>query len=515
MPLLKPKAAPQAVRVERVVVKKNIPAKPSSATPRSSSTLAPNGSRIASSKYPSSSPRVSPDPRSLARTKSASPYPSSADERLRAAERKRKVAVQRKDSTPMWGSDDSGDDDDQLEHALTGKRRKVITEWKDPNRRVRHKKAFADEVREPKIIHAADLASIATGCPPAFLGAPEDEVAVKVQYPSRTRPERYELVFRKEKINAVEDIKRLVKHVAETYLTPEQAKPFIDNQSSFYRLMERASNTASHSHKRNGESPNGSGTQSKEFQDFKAALDGYNKQISALVKDGSVEKNLDAIHDVPDDLVDFILAQVYERTVSPNVESLNKYQPGGDNVYGELMAPFVRTILSTHASMTSDKVFMDLGSGVGNVVLQAALEIGCSSYGCEMVENSCNFAEAQEKEFRSRCLLWGIRPGLVTLERGDFRINKKILETLKRADCILVNNKAFTPTLNDALVRMFMDLKPGCKVISLVSFVMGNEKNGVNDIANSIFEVEEHQYYEDWVSWSKAGGRYFVSTRKS
>ncbi|KAK9781834.1 putative Histone-lysine N-methyltransferase, H3 lysine-79 specific [Seiridium cardinale] len=514
MPLLKAKSATQAVRVERVVVKKNIPPKPPTVATTPRSSLAPNGSRAAS-KYSSSSDRLSsPDPRILARTKSASPYPSSSDEKLRA-ERKRKVPLPRKDSTPMWGSDDSGDDDDQVEHALTGKRRKVITEWKDPNRRLRHKKAFGDDIREPKIIHGADLASVATGCPPAFFGAPEDEVAVDVQYPSRTRPERYELVFRKEKINAVEDIKRLVKHVAETYLTAEQARPFIDNQSSFYREMERASNNASHASKKTNETVDASNSKPKEFAAFKAALGDYNKQILALVQDGSVEKNLDATHDIPAELVDFILAQVYERTVSPTVETLNKYQPGGDNVYGELMAPFVRAILRKHGKLTSDKVFIDLGSGVGNVVLQAALEIGCSSYGCEMVENSCNFAEAQEKEFRSRCLLWGLRPGMVTLERGDFRTNKKVLEVLKKADCILVNNKAFTPALNDALVRMFMDLKPGCKVVSLVSFVMGNEKNGVNDIANSIFESEEHQYFEDWVSWSKAGGRYFVSTRRS
>lgn len=311
----------------------------------------------------------------------------------------------------------------------------------------------------------------------------------------------------------MEDIKRLVKHVAETYLTEDQAQPFINNNnSSFYRSMEKALNNAAN--KKKSETDSASDSSSKEFAEFKTALGDYNKQILALVEDGSVEKNLDAIHDIPTDLVDFILTQVYERTVSPTVESLNKYQPGGDNVYGELNPPFVRTILTKHGKMTSDQVFVDLGSGVGNVVLQAALEIGCSSYGCEMVDNSCNFAEAQEKEFRSRSLLWGLRPGMVTLERGDFRTNKKILEALKKADCILVNNKAFTPPLNDALVRMFMDLKSGCKVVSLVSFVMGNEKNGVNDIANSIFEVEEHQYYEEWVSWSQAGGRYFVSTRR-
>jgi [histone H3]-lysine79 N-trimethyltransferase len=247
---------------------------------------------------------------------------------------------------------------------------------------------------------------------------------------------------------------------------------------------------------------------------FKDALARYNKKLLSLVENGTVAKNLDAIHAVPPALVNFILAQVYERTVSPNVDSLNKYQPGGDNVYGELNPPFVREILQVHGKLKSNQVFIDLGSGVGNVVLQAALEIGCRSYGCEMVENSCNFAEAQEKEFKSRCLLWGIAPGRVHIERGDFRTNRKILEVLKQADCILVNNKAFTPALNDALVSMFLDLKPGCKVVSLVSFILGNEKNAINAIANNIFEVEEMTYHEDWVSWSKASGRYFVSTKK-
>lgn len=247
---------------------------------------------------------------------------------------------------------------------------------------------------------------------------------------------------------------------------------------------------------------------------FKDALAQYNKKLLSLVEDGSVAKNLDGMHAVPPALVNFILGQVYERTVSPNVDSLNKYQPGGDNVYGELNPPFIREILQVHGKLTSSQVFIDLGSGVGNVVLQAALEIGCRSYGCEMVENSCNFAEAQEKEFKQRCLLWGIAPGRVHIERGDFRTNRKILEVLKQADCILVNNKAFTPTLNDSLVSMFLDLKSGCKVISLVSFILGNEKNAINAIANNIFEVEEMTYHEDWVSWSKASGRYFVSTRK-
>lgn len=163
--------------------------------------------------------------------------------------------------------------------------------------------------------------------------------------------------------------------------------------------------------------------------------------------------------------------------------------------------------------MASKQVMVDLGSGVGNVVLQAALEVGCESYGCEMMENACNLAEAQQKEFDARCILWGIKPGKVQLERGDFRKNTVIYEALKRADVVLVNNKAFTPQLNDDVSRMFLDLKTGCKVVSLKSFVTDSSYN-VNDVGRSIFDVEEKTYPQDFVSWAHDGGKYFVATKK-
>jgi H3 lysine-79-specific histone-lysine N-methyltransferase len=149
------------------------------------------------------------------------------------------------------------------------------------------------------------------------------------------------------------------------------------------------------------------------------------------------------------------------------------------------------------------------------VVLQAALEIGCESWGCEMMENACNLGEAQKKEFDARCTLWGIKPGKAHLERGDFRHNQHILEALRRADVILVNNKAFTSSLNDDLTRMFLDLKPGAKIVSLKSFVAEkNNNHNINDVGSRILDVEECTYPEGYVSWTNAGGSYFISTRK-
>lgn len=312
----------------------------------------------------------------------------------------------------------------------------------------------------------------------------------------KTLNSRYELVWQKDKIDAVKDILAIIESVAETYLSDADSKAFIDHNMSYRRQMERAV--------------------SEKYRDvsaFRAALDNYNTRLLELVENGTVAKNLDRIHHLPSSLVSLILTQVYDRTVAPKVELLTKYDAGSDNVYGELLHPFVTKMLVEQTKMTSDQVFIDLGSGVGNVVLQAALEIGCRSYGCETMENACNLAEAQEKEFRARCLLWGIAPGRVHLERGDFRTNAKILEKLKEADVILVNNKAFTSTLNDALINMFLDLKKGCKIISLKSFVHEN-KTAINDVATSILDVEYFRYHENWVSWTGSDGEYYISTRK-
>ncbi|OTA60268.1 putative histone H3 methyltransferase [Hypoxylon sp. EC38] len=475
------KPAPQEVRVEKVIVQQK---------PRSN--LTPNVPRVSSSQY-SASPRPSPNPR-LSRTKSASPYPSSSDEKRGSIVRKRKAVTSTPRDSPAFGND-SESGDDTSDPFFPKRLRRSESRSVDLNRKIRHKKAFGDEIRDSRIIHAADIASVATKCPPIH-GAKPEEVPIEVQYPSRCKRERYELVWQKDKIDAVKDILSVVEHVAETYLKDDEAKPFIDPNASFKRQMERAI--------------------SENYRDisvFRTALQNYNDKLLELVENGTIAKNLEGLHHLPPSLVSFILTQVYDRTVAPKVELLTKYEMGSDNVYGELLHPFITKLLVEQTNMTSDQVFIDLGSGVGNVVLQAALEIGCRSYGCEIMENACNLAEAQEKEFRSRCLLWGVAHGRVHLERGDFRTNAKILEKLKEADVILVNNKAFTSTLNDALINMFLDLKKGCKIISLKSFVHEN-KTAINDVANSILDVQHYRYHENWVSWAAAEGDYYISTKK-
>jgi len=216
-------------------------------------------------------------------------------------------------------------------------------------------------------------------------------------------------------------------------------------------------------------------------------------------------------------LVERILTQTYARTVSPRINSLRQYENGTDNVYGELLPKFISMILKEDIRMTSDQVFVDLGSGVGNVVLQAALQIGCESWGCEMMENACDLAALQQTEFNARCRLWGLAVGDMHLERGDFLENQEIGKVLKRADVILVNNQAFTPELNEALTSLFLDAKEGCRIVSLKSFVPSGHKITSRNLyrACNVLQVTEKRYFSSCVSWTDAPGTYYVSVKDS
>jgi len=242
----------------------------------------------------------------------------------------------------------------------------------------------------------------------------------------------------------------------------------------------------------------------------------FNSAVEGLVAAGSLSDNLDSMHHLPLNMIRCILRQVYDRAVSPKVDLLKAYENGTDNVYGELLPTFVSKFLA-ETSLKSDQVFVDLGSGVGNVVLQAALEVGCESWGCEMMENACLLADAQEKEFSARCRLWGVRAGRIRLEKGDFLLNDPILKAMRKADVILVNNQAFTPQLNQSLIDLFLDLKDGCKIVSLKSFVPQGHQITARTQHNpvNLLDVRQGEYHSDSVSWTDASGTYFIATKDS
>ncbi|KAJ4485366.1 DOT1-domain-containing protein [Lentinula aciculospora] len=210
-----------------------------------------------------------------------------------------------------------------------------------------------------------------------------------------------------------------------------------------------------------------------------------------------------------------IIDENYQRCVGPNIAKLRKYEAFTSKVYGEILPSLVHEIL-TLTKLNKNALFMDLGSGVGNVVVQAALQTGCKSYGIELVEGPAQVAKEMAEQFKTRCRMWGVTYGDIELEEGDMLESTRVAELLPKADVVLVDNKVFEEKLNEALRPKFLDLKEGAVVISLKPFV--SSLNGLNarvternvDDISAIFDVTERPYYPGSVSWGNSGGSYYI-----
>ena len=92
-----------------------------------------------------------------------------------------------------------------------------------------------------------------------------------------------------------------------------------------------------------------------------------------------------------------------------------------------------------NAGIKKDDLFLDLGSGIGNVVLQVAAECLCDSYGIEIMENPAQLAKKQRNEFLARMQYYKKPCGRIFLKQGDFLAEKSIIKLIAKADVIFVN----------------------------------------------------------------------------
>lgn len=110
--------------------------------------------------------------------------------------------------------------------------------------------------------------------------------------------------------------------------------------------------------------------------------------------------------------------------------------------------------------LNEDQTFIDLGSGVGNVVLHVAALANCKYvYGIEHEETPANYAKAMADEFRFWMRWYGKRYSDFELEQGDFLSHSTIDEKIREADVIFANNYVFGSTVNHELKVKFMNMK--------------------------------------------------------
>lgn len=168
------------------------------------------------------------------------------------------------------------------------------------------------------------------------------------------------------------------------------------------------------------------------------------------------------------DLLRHIINLCYSHAIK-EPEKLNIYEPFSPEVYGETSFDMVARILDEVQNLNNE-TFIDLGSGVGQVVLQAAASNQFKEcYGVEKAETPAMYAKLMEKEFRKWMDWYGKTYTEFTLEKGDF-LEDKWVNTINECGVVFVNNFAFGPVVNHHLKSRFQTMKEGSRVISSREF---------------------------------------------
>ena len=145
---------------------------------------------------------------------------------------------------------------------------------------------------------------------------------------------------------------------------------------------------------------------------------------------------------MPKDVGLRLIEETYQRCVGPQVHTLRNYEAFSSETYGELMPSLVSDIIR-HTGLRKDSLFLDLGCGVGNVVLQASLQTGCRSFGVEIMPTPAGMARNQLEQLKTRARMWGVNIGEVELEEGDMLKSERVAKLMSEADVVLINNKVF------------------------------------------------------------------------
>lgn len=162
------------------------------------------------------------------------------------------------------------------------------------------------------------------------------------------------------------------------------------------------------------------------------------------------------------------MQQVYKSAVAEPLK-LNKYAPFSAHVYGETTFKQVCQIID-NLKIGPDDVFIDLGSGVGQVVLQMAATIPLKlCFGIELADVPSNYAVVMDANFRASMKWFGKKFCDYQLIKGDF-LSDEHREKINMATIIFVNNFAFGPAVNEALKQRFACLPDRVQIVSTRNF---------------------------------------------
>jgi hypothetical protein len=206
------------------------------------------------------------------------------------------------------------------------------------------------------------------------------------------------------------------------------------------------------------------------------------------------------------------------------VRSGNNIHDAGNNIrckaqYGRVTAQATELIL-TEMKLTSSDTFFDVGSGLGNLVSQAAFCYGCQATGIEIMKDRHDVAMVLLAEMKSKASSHdeSVNFGDAILASGDFR-ETKWSDKIEDCTAIFVNNfneifgaRAETcqkmPTLNSEIQVLFAKSKVGTRMVTLdpmcfiKSLTEARYDNPEISTDASFFDYKSFELPSPAVSWS-------------
>uniref|UniRef100_A0A7E4VW31 Histone-lysine N-methyltransferase, H3 lysine-79 specific n=1 Tax=Panagrellus redivivus TaxID=6233 RepID=A0A7E4VW31_PANRE len=214
------------------------------------------------------------------------------------------------------------------------------------------------------------------------------------------------------------------------------------------------------------------------------------------------------------ELLRIICAKAYNRAVDDEKKLNKHYEAFSSQTYGETSYERLRSIIEEIEPKDTD-VFVDLGSGVGQLVVQMA---GGSKVkraaGIEIADLPSAFAKKLELEFKSLMRWFGKKYRPFTIHQGDF-LDKQFEQLIQDATIIFINNYAFQADLETRIKKdLLSELKEGTRIITTKPYCSPNKSNHVterqlSDIS-AMLDVHELKHCPNPCSWTSNDVPYYL-----
>ena len=247
------------------------------------------------------------------------------------------------------------------------------------------------------------------------------------------------------------------------------------------------------------------------FDSMSKLCERYNRAVDSVVKLWKGRAPPACLNRRPSqELLRHVLWKVYNHSVK-DPDKLNLYEPFSPEVYGETSFDLVAQMVKA-VPFKCDEVFLDLGSGVGQVVLQVAASTNIKEcFGIEKAATPAKYAIEMDRLFR-RWMKWhGKTFSPYRLEKGDFLLEDNVAK-IGEASVIFVNNFAFGPNVDHKLKQRFSSLKDGTRIISSKPYCSLNfrlTKRNLSDIG-AILRITELATMPGSVSWTGNPVSYYL-----